>query len=206
MCINNNKSKDIFFYLSLFFLVKVHFRLTIVAILYFVELINTQYIHPEIPCSQTSATTETRCKTVTTDIVCPNGYVLNDGETDCVLNADEIKCSELFAYNGTSCVYSETICADGYELDAEMNECVVTSKVCPRDYYWNGETCEISNLGRCGPMYDFDDAKQRCMLRQKICVAPYEWDEKLWKCVKHEYTCPNGFKANSNGKCEQVIV
>lgn len=190
-----------FFVVSL----KESFRLTIVVIVCFIKIVSTQDISPQVSCVQTSSTTETRCQTVTTDIVCPKGFVLNDDETECMLNTEEIKCSDLFAYNGTSCVYREIICADGYELDAEINECVVTSTVCPRDHYWNGETCEILNLGRCGPMYDFDDATQRCMLRQKICVAPYDWDEKLWKCVKHEYTCPNGFKANSNGKCEQVI-
>lgn len=163
-----------------------------------------QDIRPTVNCSQTSTTVETRCELITTDTVCPKGFVLNENESECVLNTDEIKCSELFEYNGTSCVYRETICADGYDLDEENNECVVRDIVCPRDYYSNGETCEILNFGRCGPMYELDDATQRCVLRQKICVPPYDWDEKLWKCVKHEYICPNGFKANFNGKCEQV--
>lgn len=176
--------------------------MTIIALCF--TIVCSQTIKPQVNCSQTSTTTETRCQLVTTDIVCPRGFILNEDESDCVLNADEIQCAELFEYNGTSCIYREIICADGYDLIEEINECVVTSTVCPRDYYWNGETCEILNLGRCGPMYEFDDTTQRCTLRHKICVAPYDWDEKLWKCVKHEYTCPNGFKANSNGKCEQV--
>ncbi|XP_063707462.1 zonadhesin-like [Culicoides brevitarsis] len=184
---------------------KGNFRLTI-ALCVFLSAVVAQDIKP--PCV-TSETSETRCETITTDTTCPKGFVLrhlNEEETDCVLNENEIKCSELFAYNGTSCVYSETICAEGFEFDSDTNECVVTSTVCPENFYWNGETCEILNLGRCAPMYEFDDATQRCMLRQKICLPPYDWDEKLWKCVKHEYICPNGFKANSYGKCEQVEI
>lgn len=78
-------------------------------------------------------------------------------------------------------------------------------QICPdENYFWNGDKCEILNLGLCGALYRFDEDLEQCVFKQKICNPPYTWDEKIWRCIKTEYNCPTGFTYRF-GKCEQVF-